>query len=56
MKIPVSLLGICLAACAARADVVRCAPMGRILIPDADVRIVPTVFYPGWIARSPYGG
>lgn len=41
---------------AARADVVRLAPMGRILVPDAEVRIVPTVFYPGWISRTPYGG
>lgn len=40
----------------AGADVVRLAPMGRILVPDAEVRIVPTVFYPGWISRTPYGG
>lgn len=38
------------------ADVVRLAPMGRILVPEAEVRIVPTVFYPGWISRTPYGG
>ena len=56
MKIPVSLFGICLAAVAAQAEVVRFAPQGRILIPDADVRIVPTVFMPGWIARTPSGG
>lgn len=40
----------------AGADVVRLAPMGRMLIPDAEVRIVPTVFYPGWVSRTPYGG
>lgn len=39
-----------------RADLVRLAPMGRILVPEAEVRIVPTVFYPGWISRTPYGG
>jgi len=35
---------------------VRLAPMGRLLVPEADVRFVPTTFYPGWIARTPYGG
>ena len=56
MKSLATLFGACLVAVVARADVVRCAPMGRILVPDADVRIVPTVFYPGWISRTPYGG
>ena len=56
MKSVAVLIGICCTAVAAQADVVRLAPMGRILVPDADVRIVPTVFYPGWISRTPYGG
>ncbi len=56
MKSVAVLIGICCAAVAAQADVVRLAPMGRILVPDADVRLVPTVFYPGWISRTPYGG
>ena len=35
---------------------VRLAPMGRIIVKDADVTMSPTVYYPGWTARGPRGG
>ncbi len=41
---------------AAPAGVVRLAPKGCVVVPDADARIVPTVFYPGWISGIPAGG
>ncbi len=41
---------------AAPAGVVRLAPKGGIVVPDADARIVPTVFYPGWASGALAGG
>ena len=35
---------------------VRLAPMGRIIVHDADVTMSPTVYYPGWVSRGPRGG
>ena len=35
---------------------VRLAPMGRIIVEDADVTMSPTVYYPGWVSRGPRGG
>ena len=35
---------------------VRLAPMGRIVIEEADVTMAPAVFYPGWTSRHPCGG
>ena len=32
---------------------VRLAPMGRIVIEEADVTMAPAVFYPGWTSRHP---
>ena len=39
-----------------RTNVVRFVPKGEIFLPDADVRLAATVFYPGWTARTPNGG
>ena len=38
------------------AGTVRLVPCAKILVEDADVVFAPTVFYPGWIARTPAGG
>ena len=35
---------------------VRLAPMGRIIVHDADVTMSPAVYYPGWVSRGPRGG
>lgn len=43
-------------ALAAAADVVRLASFGRIVVPDADVRIEPRTFYPGWVSQTPTSG
>ena len=35
---------------------IRLAPMGRIIVNDADVTMSPIVYYPGWTGRDARGG